>query len=288
MTAPDRPAGSVTISPRALTRIVERAAASVPGVTEHGGGLDRVTGRRFPRFDVRVNDASTRADVEAHIAIVWPAPAVAIARAVQETVAEWLDAMAGIEARAVDVEVGHAERAPRRLTEKEVAAARCRPQVAPAHARALQVWRPRYVVRHPHAATWAPLRPVTFREPPARSPKVVARAGTRPRRVTAPAPAPARSVTTPRSAPVARVNTPTPGRVRATKAPRPAPVARIAAPVTSRVRPVRAPRPAPVLRVTAPAGSPSARPVRVAPPPAPPVVHVPVPPAPTTRGGATR
>ena len=266
MSAPDDPAGRVRISPRALTRIVERAAASVPGVTEHGGGLDRVTGRRFPRFDVRVNDASTRADVEAHIAIVWPAPAVAIARAVQETIAEWLDAMAGLEARAVDVEVGYAERAPRRLTERDVAAAKRRPQVAPAHARALPVWRPRYVARHPHAATWAPLRPVSLREPAARSPRIGARAGAKPRRVAAPLP-----IVVARAA-----------------APRPVPVARVAAPASARVLPGRGARTAPVVRVTAPTGSPSSRPVRVVTPPAPSVIRVAASPAPTTRGDGSR
>ncbi|MEL4163584.1 Asp23/Gls24 family envelope stress response protein [Corynebacterium bovis] len=120
-TTPPGAAGDTTTHPRAaayaeqrrhteidekiLDRIARRAALSVPGVIEHSSGLNRLTGRSLPRFDIRVAPAERAASVDAQIAVRWPSPVVAVAQATRETVAEWIEHTTGVPVVAVNVDV---------------------------------------------------------------------------------------------------------------------------------------------------------------------------------------
>jgi uncharacterized alkaline shock family protein YloU len=86
--------GSVTVAASALNELVVRAAESV-------GGVEVRRGRR--RLDVSVADghASVRLELSARYGVVLPA----LARQVQERVADALAAMCGVEVDAVDVSV---------------------------------------------------------------------------------------------------------------------------------------------------------------------------------------
>jgi uncharacterized alkaline shock family protein YloU len=86
--------GSITVTASALTELVVRAAESV-------GGAEVRRGRR--RLDIEVADghAQVRLELSARYGVVLPA----LARQVQERVADAVAAMCGVEVDAVDVSV---------------------------------------------------------------------------------------------------------------------------------------------------------------------------------------
>ena len=86
--------GSITVTASALNELVVRAAESV-------GGAEVRRGRR--RLDVEVADghAQVRLELSARYGVVLPA----LARQVQERVADALVAMCGVEVDAVDISV---------------------------------------------------------------------------------------------------------------------------------------------------------------------------------------
>jgi uncharacterized alkaline shock family protein YloU len=86
--------GSITVTASALTELVVRAAEGV-------GGAEVRRGRR--RLDIEVADghAQVRLELSARYGVVLPA----LARQVQERVADALAAMCGVEVDGVDVSV---------------------------------------------------------------------------------------------------------------------------------------------------------------------------------------
>jgi uncharacterized alkaline shock family protein YloU len=86
--------GSVTLAASALNELVVRAAESV-------GGAEVRRGRRRLDIDVADGHASVRLELSARYGVVLPA----LARQVQERVADALATMCGVEVDAVDVSV---------------------------------------------------------------------------------------------------------------------------------------------------------------------------------------
>lgn len=100
-----------------VKRIAEHAALGTPGVRAHAGGLDRITGRDYPRS--RAVTSADRVRVWLEIAVAWPTPLAEVARRVQHNVAVALGDYAGLRVDGVDVVVGQVlvEESPTRSLE---------------------------------------------------------------------------------------------------------------------------------------------------------------------------
>ena len=96
--------GSTEASTRSLRRVVRQAALSVSGSVEHTSGLNRLTGRSYPR--VEVDTGRDRVSAEVHIAALWPAPITELATSVRSAIREVLKAHTAAESIQVDVHVG--------------------------------------------------------------------------------------------------------------------------------------------------------------------------------------
>lgn len=96
--------GSTEASTRSLRRVVRQAALSVSGSIEHTSGLNRLTGRSYPR--VEVGTGRDRVSAEVHIAAIWPAPITELATSVRSAIREVLKAHTAAESIQVDVHVG--------------------------------------------------------------------------------------------------------------------------------------------------------------------------------------
>ncbi|AGP31615.1 Asp23/Gls24 family envelope stress response protein [Corynebacterium terpenotabidum] len=191
---PDQPSPT-RIDDRVFRVHALRAALSVPGVINHASGLNRLTGRTFPRAELSW-DADHRAiSVSLQIAVVWPSPVTEVARTTREITARWITAATGVTVRAVDVCVAAVvpvdpSDAAERVTDDLLAATDRLPELTTVTAAPLQPQSPtvhRTVPDpvHPTAPAHAELTPVRAGRPPV------------PVHVTAPAPVQAVPVSAP-------------------------------------------------------------------------------------------
>jgi uncharacterized alkaline shock family protein YloU len=110
--------GSLIIKDRAVQRIAEAAALSVPGVVPAARStntLNAALGRAYPRVDCEVAGGRVRAEVE--IVGLWPTSAPQLGARVRQTVTDQLQRLAGLRVDAVDVIIAKMIRtaaAPRR------------------------------------------------------------------------------------------------------------------------------------------------------------------------------
>ncbi|MEZ2189823.1 Asp23/Gls24 family envelope stress response protein [Corynebacterium sp. CCM 9204] len=111
--------GWVKISEKTVTKIVRQAAASVPGTTEHSGGLD-VLGRGYPRFDVELDSNSDAVSIDAYVAVIWPSPVTRVAETVRTAIFDWIRDMTDIPVVRVNVTVGPIVPGGERVTEAEL------------------------------------------------------------------------------------------------------------------------------------------------------------------------
>ena len=117
-TADPRERGNLIIKDRAVQRIAEAAALSVPGVVpaaQSTNTLNAALGRAYPRVDCEVAGGRVRAEVE--IVGLWPTPAPQLGAQVRQTVTDQLQRLAGLRVDAVDVTIAKMIRtaaAPRR------------------------------------------------------------------------------------------------------------------------------------------------------------------------------
>jgi uncharacterized alkaline shock family protein YloU len=88
------PEGSITVTAGALTRLVARAAQGIDGV--------RV---RRPKRAVEVSHGGGRASVELQLSAPHAVPLPALARSVQERVADAVARVSGLEVERVDVTI---------------------------------------------------------------------------------------------------------------------------------------------------------------------------------------
>lgn len=98
--------GQTLISEKVVARIVSAAADSVPGTTRRTRSLDNITARRYPRFDVEVNQSTRTVFVEAYIAVLWPAPVTAVAAKVRDTITAWVERLTHFSVSKVNVVTG--------------------------------------------------------------------------------------------------------------------------------------------------------------------------------------
>ncbi len=122
---------TTSISEKAISRIVERAAASVPGTATAGGGLERFAGLDWPRYDVELDEATQSVAVQASIAVTWPAPVTDVAVAVRETITQWIVDMTGLTVTHVNVIVGPIVEGSERVTQDRVENAPKAPRITP-------------------------------------------------------------------------------------------------------------------------------------------------------------
>lgn len=119
--------GATTITERAVRRIVAAAVDSVPGIVPTSArGLDRMTKRSYPHYEVLMHPVQHSVSITITIAVSWPAPVIKIATAVQDAVCTWVERMTGLQVTTVNVDVGPVLVNPERLTQAHVDA---RPQM---------------------------------------------------------------------------------------------------------------------------------------------------------------
>ncbi len=110
--------GNLIIKDRAVQRIAEAAALSVPGVVpaaQSTNTLNAALGRAYPRVDCEVAGDRVRAEVE--IVGLWPTPAPQLGAQVRQAVTDQLQRLAGLRVDAIDVTIAkmiRAAAAPRR------------------------------------------------------------------------------------------------------------------------------------------------------------------------------
>lgn len=95
--------GTLTIKQRAVERVAARAAMETEGVQHFRRGIDKLTGREFPKTEVIVSGDHVRASVE--IAVEWGHSLAATTAAVQSRVIDALSTMSGLTVDGVDIHV---------------------------------------------------------------------------------------------------------------------------------------------------------------------------------------
>lgn len=118
------------ISERAVERVAEMAALTVPGVRHLDAQLAGLAGRKYPRVDVHLDRASAIAAVEAEIATTYPSPVAAITDAVRATIIEHIRSFCGLDVSRVKVTVANVEADPHggRVTWDDVASHTATPE----------------------------------------------------------------------------------------------------------------------------------------------------------------
>lgn len=123
--------GQTSISEKVVARIVSAAADSVPGTTRQTRSLDNITARRYPRFDVEVNEGAGTVFVEAYIAVLWPAPVTAVAAKVRDTITAWVERLTHFTVSRVNVVTGPVIRQGEGVTRDLIDAAPLSPTPTP-------------------------------------------------------------------------------------------------------------------------------------------------------------
>ena len=235
------------ISERAVERVAEVAASSVPGTLAVDAKLAGLAGRSFPRIDVHLDRQSGVAAIEAEIATAYPAPIAAITDAVRATVISHVRTLTGLDVSRVNVSVAsvEAQGLDGRVTWDEVASHSAFAIPTPIRVHQLSVESPRTKQRAPLTEIHARSLEDDMWE------------------FNAPRPAAVQSVKTPRPAKVrtegfapdalrlAPVDTPAPAKPWTPDTPEP----RVPAPFTvtpTQLRRVRVPEPAAVRRADVP------------------------------------
>lgn len=235
------------ISERAVERVAEVAASSVPGTLAVDAKLAGLAGRSFPRIDVHLDRQSGVAAIEAEIATAYPAPIAAITDAVRATVISHVRTLTGLDVSRVNVSVAsiEAQELDGRVTWDEVASHSAFAIPTPIRVHQLSVESPRTKQR-------APLKEIHSRSLADdmwefNRPQPVSVASVKP-----PQPVKVRTEGfAPSAAQVRAVDTPAPASPWSPDTPEP----RVPAPFSvtpTQLRRVRTPEPAAVRRVVAP------------------------------------
>lgn len=125
--------GVIRISEKTVTKIVDQAVRSVPGVTGRDGGFEKITGRSYPRYNVQVDEDGDAVAVEAFIAATWPAPIIRVAEEVRAAICERVAAMLGMKVIRANVTVETVVDSEERITDADLDAYRAVPSLTPVH-----------------------------------------------------------------------------------------------------------------------------------------------------------
>lgn len=95
--------GTLTVREKVAHRLAIRAALDTPDVLPFPEGRAKIPGRSLPQAQLTVTGDRVTAHLK--VTVAWPAPAVAVAHAVQGNVAQTLSSMGGLQVDRVDVTV---------------------------------------------------------------------------------------------------------------------------------------------------------------------------------------
>lgn len=95
--------GTLTVREKVAHRLAIRAALDTPDVLPFPEGRAKIPGRSLPQAQLTVTGERVTAHLK--VTVAWPAPAVAVAHAVQRNVAQTLSSMGGLQVDRVDVTV---------------------------------------------------------------------------------------------------------------------------------------------------------------------------------------
>lgn len=95
--------GTLTVREKVAHRLAIRAALDTPDVLPFPEGRAKIPGRSLPQAQLTVTGDRVTAHLK--VTVAWPAPAVAVAHAVQRNVAQTLSSMGGLQVDRVDVTV---------------------------------------------------------------------------------------------------------------------------------------------------------------------------------------
>lgn len=109
------------ISERTIERVAEVAASTVPGCRTLDAKLAGLAGKSFPRVNVRLDQTSGTAAIDAEIATLYPAPVAAITDAVRATIIAHVRTLTGLDVSRVNIDVANVESLGTRVTWDEVA-----------------------------------------------------------------------------------------------------------------------------------------------------------------------
>lgn len=129
------PQPSTVISEKAVGRIVEQALASVPGCIHHASGLDKVTGRELPRWEIDLDSENRAMSIVAQIAVRWPSPVTEVAVSARQALHSWVERYTDIPVIKADVAVaavvpGDVDNSqPTRVTSEDIAARQHEPSI---------------------------------------------------------------------------------------------------------------------------------------------------------------
>ncbi|MEJ4112876.1 hypothetical protein ACGE24_07965 [Corynebacterium kroppenstedtii] len=151
---------STVISEKAVGRIVEQALASVPGCIHHASGLDRVTGRELPRWEIDLDTDNRAMSIVAQIAVQWPSPVTEVATSARQALHTWVERYTDIPVIKADVSVAAvvpgdtSDAEPTRVTSEDLAAREQEPTLneitaSPLHAHSVTTHRTLTTLVHP-------------------------------------------------------------------------------------------------------------------------------------------
>ncbi len=237
--------GRTRFSEKSLSKIVNAAAASVPGVVRISSSWADIGTRSYPRCDIHSDQLAGVVQVTSFIAVSWPSPATDVAAKVQRTVTAWVHALTGLRCTRVDVTVEQAIDGDRRVQPAEVAAAAEAPAlrsvrvqlgtpvVSPVTAPEVSLRTPVTPAERVLAPTALP-RPALLREVPMPTPVQL-------RPVHNPGPAPLRAPVAPPAGQVRSPRVPVARPARKVRPPEPVPLTPVRIPVAAPLRPVTVP-----------------------------------------------
>lgn len=100
--------GRTRFSLRAMEKVISAAIASVPGTAAVDAKLAGLAGRAFPRVMAQMDPDTQMVAVDVDIAVYWPSPVTAVAKAVRTAIREAVRDFTGFRTTRVNVTVGGA------------------------------------------------------------------------------------------------------------------------------------------------------------------------------------
>lgn len=95
--------GSLSLAPRAVTKIAELTALQVKHVVRSSEGIGGLVGRGLPRVSAAIDRDRVRLTLD--VAVEWPSPVEAVAADLRRHVAEETGRLTGLIVRSTDVTV---------------------------------------------------------------------------------------------------------------------------------------------------------------------------------------
>lgn len=118
-------------SDKVLSRIINDAAASVPGVQVISSSWTDIGTKSYPRCEFTPSLEGGQIAVHSYLAVSWPSPVAEVAEAARRAIRTWLHDMAGLMATEVSVTVEQTVAGESRVTSDDAAHADFAPELTP-------------------------------------------------------------------------------------------------------------------------------------------------------------